>query len=302
MNPDISVIMPVYNAEKYISKSIESILTQSFTDFELIIINDGSTDSTLSILESYADSDSRIRLVSRENKGLVATLNEGIQLAQAPLIARMDADDIALVARFKVQKGFMDMHPEVVCVGSRVKVIDSEGRFLINNDLKLNHDEIVISALHGVSPIIHPTAMIRTGALKKINGYSLDNYPAEDLALWIDLSDIGQLVNLDMPLLEYRIHDDSISTSSHELQLAKTEEICKRACEQRNIEYVMKTNIGRAGKSKQSKFDVVLRHGWWAFSSKEWRTAAIYALKSIRLLPFKDGGWRLLFCSYFRRM
>ncbi len=294
--------MPVYNAEKYIQAAVESILNQTFTNFEFIIINDGSTDNSLKILEDYAHQDERIRLISRENKGLVATLNEGIAIAQAPLIARMDADDISLLERLKIQKEYMDSHPDVVCLGSQVKVIDGKGRFLIHNDIKQGHDEIVLSALQGVSPIIHPTAMIRLEALKKINGYSIDNYPAEDLALWIDLSEIGQLVNLEMPLLEYRIHDNSISTSSHELQLAKTAEICKRACAKRNIKFEMKTNVGRSGESRLSKFEIILRHGWWAHSSHEWQTAAIYALKAIHLYPFQDGGWRLLFCSFFRRV
>ncbi len=99
---DISVVMPVYNAEKYIKQAVESILNQSFSDFEFIIINDGSTDGTLAILENYVKEDERIHLISRENKGLVATLNEGIDLAGSPLIARMDADDISLPHRFKI--------------------------------------------------------------------------------------------------------------------------------------------------------------------------------------------------------
>jgi len=299
--PAISVLMPVYNAEKYIQAAVESILKQTFTNFEFIIINDGSTDGTLKILENYALQDNRIRLISRENKGLVSTLNEGIALVKSPLVARMDADDIAHLNRLAVQMKFMDSHPEVVCVGSKVGVIDGHGRYLIDTVPKLMHDEIVQSALQGVSPITHPTAMIRSKELGKVGGYKEANYPAEDLALWLDLSEVGKLANLDESLIDYRIHDDSISTSSHERQLAKTMEICQRACQKRSIAFDMKTQVGRPGESKGSNFDIVLRHGWWAHSSKQWQTSAIYALKAIGVMPFRDGGWRLLFCSFFRR-
>ncbi len=297
----ISVLMPVYNAEKYIAAAVNSILNQTFTNFEFIIINDGSTDNTSFILDEYARQDARIRLVSRENKGLVATLNEGIAIAKAPLIARMDADDIALPNRLEVQKEFMDNHPGAVCVGSKAHVIDNHGRYLIDTKPKLSHEDIVLSALQGVSPITHPTALIRAEAMAKVGGYKFENYPAEDLALWIDLSECGELANLDEPLIEYRIHDGSISTSSHEVQLAKTVEICQIACQKRNITFDMKTKAGRPAESSASKFDIVLRHGWWAHSSQQWHTSAIYALKAIRWMPFNDGGWRLLFCSFFRR-
>ena len=102
-SPLISVILPVYNAEKYLAEAIDSILNQTFTDFEFIIINDGSTDNSLSILQSYQTQDSRIRLFSRENKGIVMTMNEGIDLARGEWLARMDADDIAMPSRFERQ-------------------------------------------------------------------------------------------------------------------------------------------------------------------------------------------------------
>ena len=301
LNPEISVLMPVYNGGRFLKGAIESILVQTFSNFEFIIIDDGSTDGSLEILKKYSNSDPRIRLVSRENRGLVESLNEGISMVRSPLIARMDADDISLFNRLKVQKEFMDDHPDCICVGARVRVIDSKGRFLIDNAIQLKHDEIIKSALQGVSPIIHPTAMIRAETIKAIGGYDQNNYPAEDLALWIDLSEHGKLTNLDAPLLEYRIHDGSISTSEHTRQITKTVEICQRACEKRKVKFEMKGRVGRPGGSRESKFLIVLRHGWWAHSSQQWDTSAIYALKAITWSPFHEGGWRLLFCAFFRR-
>jgi len=299
--PKISVLMPVYNAQKYIKAAVESILNQTFIDFEFVIINDGSTDGTLDILEQYAEKDKRIRLVSRENKGLVITLNEGLGLAKASLIARMDADDIAFTNRLAMQLAYMESHPELVCLGARARVIDAKGRFLILTDTKIGYTEVEKSALQGRSPIIHPSAIIRTEAIKKVGGYLEKNYPAEDLALWLALSEVGKIDNLTDVLLEYRIHDDSISTQAHDFQLEKTREICEKACKKRGIQVEYLATVGRANKSRSSRFDITLKHGWWAYSNKQWKTAKSYGLTVIYINPFKKGGWRLLFCAFFRR-
>jgi len=299
--PAISVLMPVYNAEKYIEAAVESILNQTFTEFEFIIINDGSSDGTLALLEGYAEQDKRIRLISRENKGLVATLNEGLKLAKTSLIARMDADDIALPDRLKIQKEYLDKHSDVVCIGARARVIDAKGRFLILTDTKIGHKEVLKAALQGRSPIIHPTAMMRKDVVKQAGGYLQSNYPAEDLALWLDLSELGKIDNLCDILLEYRMHDGSISTTEHAFQMEKTREICSRACEKRGVKLDFLAKTGRASKSRASQFGMTLKHGWWAHSNKQWQTSSAYALKVISINPFKEGGWRLLFCSFLRR-
>lgn len=301
VTPAISVLMPVYNGERYLSLAVESILGQSYPDFEFIIINDGSDDNSLSILESYADTDTRISLISRENKGLVHTLNEGIGLARGALIARMDADDIALLNRFQIQKLYMDSNPDVICVGGVCRVIDAKGRFLINTDTRTGHEMVEKLALQGVSPITHPSAMIRLDALKNVGGYAQEDWPAEDLALWIKLSAKGKIDNVPEIILEYRIHDNSISTREHDLQMKKTVEICAKACTERGVDYPLLAREGRPVESRISKYNITLRHGWWAFKSRQWRTAFVYGLKSIYLSPFKDGGWRLTACALFKR-
>ncbi|MBI5094602.1 MAG: glycosyltransferase family 2 protein [Candidatus Hydrogenedentes bacterium] len=110
--PAVSVVMSVYNGERYLAEAIESILGQTYRDFEFIIIDDGSTDESLKIVEGYASRDNRIRLVSRPNRGLAAALNDGIEIARAPIIARMDADDVSLPKRFEKQMLYMAQHPE----------------------------------------------------------------------------------------------------------------------------------------------------------------------------------------------
>lgn len=122
--PQISIILPVYNTSQYILKAVNSILQQSLTDFELILIDDGSSDGTEQLVRQLADKDSRIRLVQRSNKGLITTLNEGVALARSPLIARMDADDIAFPERLAVQYAYMNSHPDLLAVGSYVIFMD----------------------------------------------------------------------------------------------------------------------------------------------------------------------------------
>src|SRR5438067_12011849 len=118
MQPAISVIMSVYNAEAFLEAAVQSVLMQSFSDFEFIIIDDGSTDRSNQILQDYARKDNRVRLISRPNKGLTASLNEGLKLARGEFIARMDADDVAAPDRFKIQVEYLRDHPEVSVRGS----------------------------------------------------------------------------------------------------------------------------------------------------------------------------------------
>jgi len=200
-----------------------------------------------------------------------------------------------------VQKAYMDNNPGVNCIGGVSRVIDSQGRFLIHTDTSFGSKKVEEMALSGRTPITHPTAMMRTDSLRLVGGYKEQNFPAEDLALWLELSEIGEINNIEDVLLEYRIHDASISTMFHEDQLDKIREICTSACRKRGVEVEFKATVGRPGVTRKSKFEVVLRHGWWAFGSKQWRTSAIYAVKSITIMPFLDGGWRLLLCSFFRR-
>ena len=128
--PTISVLMPVYNAERYVAKAVESILAQTCADFEFVIIDDGSTDGSHALLKQYAERDHRIRLISRANTGHVIALNQMLEIASGRYIARIDADDIALPDRFARQVGYLESHGDCVAVGSYVWLIDAAGRSL----------------------------------------------------------------------------------------------------------------------------------------------------------------------------
>jgi glycosyltransferase involved in cell wall biosynthesis len=216
-SPKISVIMSVFNAEKYLKKSIESILNQSFKNFEFIIINDGSTDKSLEIIKSYIKKDNRIKLISRENKGLIASLNHGLDLARGQFIARMDADDISANSRFNDQLNFLEQKKIDLCGTSynilfKNKIIGRWDGPFVDNDIKC--------ALIFMSPFAHPTVMFRRSSLKNIR-YSKYKY-AEDYQLWTDLAIQGvKMGNINRPLLIYRLHNDQL-TSSNTLNRVKT--------------------------------------------------------------------------------
>ena len=155
-SPAVSVLLPVFNGIRHLREAVDSILGQTFADFEFIIIDDGSTDDSAKTLQQYAQVDSRIRLVSRPNKGLTVTLNEGVGMASAPLLARMDADDIALPQRLEKQTAYMREHPDCVLLGSAVTLIDPEGLPIRQMCSEQTHEEIDYAHLNRGWPIVHP--------------------------------------------------------------------------------------------------------------------------------------------------
>ena len=210
--PAISVVLPVYNGEKFLYKAIQSILTQSFTDFELIIINDGSTDRTDAIIQSVTDT--RIIYVKNEvKKGLVYSLNKGIDLAKGKYIARMDADDICLPGRFSRQISFMENHEEMAVVASTIIFINEKGQETGIWDL--DKKTISSSDIKKIMPfkncIAHPSVMMRSGYAKEFK-YRRRQRNIEDYDLWLRLLNRGySIAKIEEPLLLYRMHGDSIT-------------------------------------------------------------------------------------------
>lgn len=210
MNELISVIMPVYNGDKYLEEAIESILNQTFKNFEFIIINDGSKDGSLEIIQKYASLDERIIVVSRENKGLIATLNEGIDIAKGKYLARMDQDDISLAERFEEQINFMEKNLEIGVCGSWIEVFGEDRKTSIwkitYNDLDLR-----VRLLFSV-PFAHPSVMMRKQLINKCGLRYKEQYKnAEDYKFWLDFSKCTKFWNIQKPLLKYRYLETSVS-------------------------------------------------------------------------------------------
>lgn len=200
--PLISVIMSAFNAEKYLKEAIDSILNQSFADFELIIVNDGSEDTTETIILSY--NDMRIKyLKNTENKGLVYSLNRAIDHGKGYYYARMDADDICEIERFSRQINYLNNHPEVGVLGTYAQIIDEKGGFLGKFETPIE-DYQIRQKLFLDSPFIHPTVMFRRDILTD-QRYDVKFYRLEDYELWVRLAKKTQFHNLPESLLRYRI-------------------------------------------------------------------------------------------------
>lgn len=204
--PLVSVIMPVYNGEKFVRQSIDSILDQSFSGFEFIILDDGSTDKSLSILRRYEAQDHRIRLISRVNKGLVASLNEMLNLARGAYIVRMDADDISMSKRIEKQLSFMVDNPSVDICGSYIRVF---GGFPYTQKFPISSEAIKAGLLF-YTPLAHPALMIKASFFKD-KKYDEAYQKAEDLQLWASSIRSYECHNIPETLLHYRCHKNQIS-------------------------------------------------------------------------------------------
>ncbi|WP_394242592.1 glycosyltransferase family 2 protein [Vibrio astriarenae] len=221
----ITVILPAYNAEKYIARAIDSILVQTHTNFELLIINDGSTDGTVSKIEQF--NDHRIRLVSLdENRGLTHALNLGLSMAKGDYIARMDADDISLPSRFEKQVKFLKNNPDYVACGT--SIINFNDRHESYMRYPQTDEQIRVSLAFFERNICHPTVMICRYAIEKYEiRYRREYAHAEDYSLWIDLSRIGKLYNTPEALLKYNRHSEQISSKYYSEQIKTSKDIVR---------------------------------------------------------------------------
>ena len=206
--PLISVVLPVYNGEKYLGAAIDSILAQTFSDFELILIDDGSTDGSCKILNEYQKRDARLRVFSRENRGLVATLNEGIDFSRGSWIARMDQDDIALPHRFERQLAWL-ANTGADMAGSWVQRFGTSDRRVV----RLHQtDQVIKMELIFGSPFVHPSVMMRAALVRQLH-YDSACEKAEDYDLWARAAEAcWKMTNVPEVLLLYRIHPEQIST------------------------------------------------------------------------------------------
>jgi glycosyltransferase involved in cell wall biosynthesis len=298
MMPKISIVMPAYNSEKFLGEAVQSILNQTFTDFEFIIINDGSNDNTLSILKKFAQSDKRIKLFSRENKGLVYTLNEGLHYAKSPLLARMDADDISRPQRLQKQFEFITKKDEFVAIGSEVMLIDSEGMPIRKMGVPKTHDEIDQAHMNCLGgAIIHPVSMYRTADAKKIK-YREAYIHAEDLDFWLRLAEIGRLGNLPDTLLEYRQHHESIGYKKSEIQKNSAYNAILSASQRRRVNQPDKQICKNKNASNFiDKDDIHRKWAFWALKGANVSTARKHANKALISNPGSLSNWKVWLCS-----
>ena len=228
--PRVSVVMSVFNGEPYVGQAIGSILAQTFHDFEFIIVDDGSTDSSPMILETFAKKDVRIRLLRNySNSGIIASLNKAFRAAKGEYIARQDADDISLPERLACQVKFLNEKQHIGVAGTWMVNIDQSGQRRIIWKTPLNHCLIKWSLLFSTS-IAHATVMMRRSLLEKEDPYRAEMTHAEDYDLWSRLSERTQMANVPFCYYLRRLHDERVSVRHHR-------------CQEQTVGAVMRRNI-----------------------------------------------------------
>ncbi|PZA09314.1 glycosyl transferase [Rhodopseudomonas palustris] len=230
--PEVSVIMPVRDGERWVAEAIRSVRDQTFADFELLVIDDGSVDATPAILAEAAAADPRLVILQQRRDGLVAGLNRGLEAARAMLIARLDADDIALPDRLARQVDYMEQHPEVVLLGGWATVIDENGQPK-GRDMRPSPDGLR-ATLMKKSPFIHPTVMFRAEAARRVGGYHAAFEAGEDYDFWLRLADVGEVAILPELSIRYREHGGSVTRTRqlrqiYSARLAKLAAAARRA-------------------------------------------------------------------------
>jgi len=215
--PAVSVVMAVYNGERFLRAAVESVLVQTLTDFELIVVDDGSTDSTPEILTSYAAVDPRVAVLRQSNQGEAVSLNRAIARARAPLIARLDADDVALPRRLECQFAYLANNPAVATVGGAVTYIDENDRAFSEVIYPL-YDREIRAALEVTTPFVHSAVMFRKSTFLRAGGYRASFVPAEDVDLWLRMGEHGEFANLEETVVRYRMHGGQVSVRRLESQ------------------------------------------------------------------------------------
>lgn len=290
--------MPVYNASRYLREAVESILTQSFRDFELIAVDDGSKDDSLAILREYEVKDPRVRIISRANTGIVGALNDGIAAARGEFIARMDSDDVSVPNRFEKQVAFLREHPDHVLLGSQVMLIDSEGAALCpKQDTEYTHEAIDQAHLAGRWPLVHPTVMMRRDAVLSIGAYREKYQWLEDLDLFLRMAEVGKIASLKDVLLRYRLHTGSVCHTREGDQDRIRPELEAEVYARRRIAKPTGDGTPRSRSSPGSMAERLRVWGWWALMGGNVTTSRRYALRAMRAAPWAVQSWKLMYCS-----
>jgi glycosyltransferase involved in cell wall biosynthesis len=294
--PAVSVVMPVYNTERYLAAALKSVLAQSFEDFEFIILDDGSTDSSVHIVQEFAENDDRIRFFPLEHRGYVSLLRRGLNHCRGEFVARMDSDDISMPDRFEKQVEYLRANADCVAIGSQIVIIDPYGSRVEKPQHKACHEEIEKELLNGVGwAMVHPAVMMRRDALVKVGGYREDLMVSEDLDLFLRLAEVGKVANLPDVLLQYRQHLQSVNYTKYEQQKAVKRQIVGDAFKRRGLP--MPPNWSFRERKMLPHAEQHRRWGWAAMRSGNLAVARRHAWAAIQKTPLSIDTWRLMMCA-----
>lgn len=259
--PLISVIMPICNGGSFLRAAIDSVLAQTCADFEMLVIDNGSTDASIDIARSYTDP--RIIVLHEPQRGLVPPLRKGLSKARGNFIARMDADDISTPERLMKQVRYLEMHPDVVLVGTWAQVINAEGAVTGQDYTPPASSSELCRTLCQENVIVHGSIMMRIEAARAVGGYRSNFAYAEDYDLWLRLAEIGQLANIPEPLYQWRRHDQSTThTTTH-----KTVYDCANRARRNALNRYLKASMHYNGRNHTISHG---QSGWDALTLNEW--------------------------------
>jgi glycosyltransferase involved in cell wall biosynthesis len=212
--------MPVYNGQRYVKQAIQSLLAQTFSDFEIIVVDDGSTDQTAPIVKELATQDNRIRYFYQPNAGVVSARNFAIERSRSDFVALLDSDDIAHPNRLERQLRFMTENPEIIACGSFARQITTSGWPIATWEMPKSHSDIVDYLMHQGSSIINPSAIIRRKAFERAGMYDMSfSHGGEDYDMWCRFAGIGQLANIEEALIDYRVDPRSLTSTYEDRRL-----------------------------------------------------------------------------------
>jgi glycosyltransferase involved in cell wall biosynthesis len=283
---DVSVLISVYNGEKHIASAIESILNQTFINFELIIIDDGSNDSTKNIINSFKDS--RIKYFYQKNSGISVALNYGLSVSRGKYIAKLDADDISYPSRLSTQFNYMENNPNCVVCGSYADVIDNEGTYIYTFKVPVLNNDIQKNMIH-YNCIIHSASFYRRDIAMKIGGYYEPiRQHFEDYMFLSALIKNGNAYNFDIPLVRYRINVNSVSTRDFSFRYNKlVRDVIQRGyITDLEKDYLFKYKSKVANiKLKYSNYNLLLSRLYFLYQ-KDYPKTKLYLYKAVKTYPF----------------
>jgi glycosyltransferase involved in cell wall biosynthesis len=293
--------MPVYNAGRHLAEAVESILAQTYNDFEFLIHDDGSNDGSLGFLRGAAQQDTRIDVSTGQNAGPGAARNTLVDRARGEYLAVMDADDICYPKRLERQIAYLDAHPECVVLGGWAIMVDEHKRPIVPLMPPLDHEVIDAGNLSGQTSFVHPSVIMRRQALLDAGRYDPRYSPAEDKELWLRMAEIGRLANIPEFLVKYRMHETSVSTKSFQLQRELSQQASAEAAMRRGISNPYQRENHRSDGSHESELNFALNYGWQAWSWGFRATSRHFALRALHHDPLSLAAWKLLAFGSLKR-
>jgi len=296
--PQISVVMPAYNSELYIDEAVNSILKQTFADFELIIINDGSTDSTFEKIEKWKRKDSRVKVVHQENIGRSLSRNKGLDMAQADYVAFADADDISTPKRLELTYNYLKKNPDVCAVSGIFDRICMRGVFLYKALVVFEHKDIEMKLLNDIGDQFHQScSMVRKEIAIKVGGYNPAHILGDDVGFFLKMARAGKLHNLNATLLRYRLHPTSIVAKANKEMIVNVKEKLRPEWEERGLKFPNDFSHWLETAEKKSPEQDLLRWGWNALQRNERKIARVYAKELFFSNPLNTRNLRFICCA-----